>query len=148
MMELKDFVSTTIKQIAEGINEAIKANNDYGMIVNPDVTIGSNGDYVIPTKGTYGFKRRIQNIEMEISLILEDVATMDAGVKLMPAIFGANINGNNVESSNHQHKVRFSVPIALPATEVDIPQAKNVKEDDKSVVSPFSKSIQDEQEEV
>ena len=30
MMELKDFVSTTIKPVAEGVNEAIKANGDNG----------------------------------------------------------------------------------------------------------------------
>lgn len=129
MLELKDFISTTIKQIAEGVNEAIKANDDCGMIVNPDITIGANGDYVIPTKGTFGFKRRIQNVEMEISLILEESSNMEAGAKLMPAIFGVNINGNSFDSSNHQHKVKFSLPIALPATKVEIQQTANSSKD-------------------
>ena len=134
MLELRDFISTTIKQIAEGVNEAIKANDDCGMIVNPDITIGANGDYVIPTKGTFGFKRRIQNVEMEISLILEESSNTEAGAKLIPAIFGVNINGNSFDSSNHQHKVKFSLPIALPATKVEIQQSTNSSKDNDNSV--------------
>ena len=47
-MELKDFISNTIEQISLGILEASKKCNQYGVIVNPNITIGEQGDFCIP----------------------------------------------------------------------------------------------------
>lgn len=47
-MELKDFISNTIEQISLGILEASKKCNQYGVIVNPNITIGEQGDFVFP----------------------------------------------------------------------------------------------------
>ena len=47
-MELKDFISNTIEQISLGIIEASKKCEQYGVIVNPNITIGSQGDYCVP----------------------------------------------------------------------------------------------------
>ena len=37
-MKLKDFISNTIEQISLGILEASKKCNQYGVIVNPNIT--------------------------------------------------------------------------------------------------------------
>jgi hypothetical protein len=47
-MELKDFISNTIEQISLGILEASEKCNQYGVIVNPNITIGEQGDFCIP----------------------------------------------------------------------------------------------------
>ena len=47
-MELKDFISQTIREIAEGVQAASEQCSDLGVIVNPAVTLGENGDFFVP----------------------------------------------------------------------------------------------------
>lgn len=44
-MELKDFISNTIEQISLGVLDASEKCNRYGVIVNPNITIGVSGIY-------------------------------------------------------------------------------------------------------
>lgn len=68
-MELKDFISQTIREIAEGVQAAAEQCSDLGVIVNPAVTIGENGDFYIPRdlfKASTPVERRVQQIHMDV----------------------------------------------------------------------------------
>ena len=47
-MELNEFISQTIREIAEGVQTASEQCSDLGVIVNPAVTLGENGDFFVP----------------------------------------------------------------------------------------------------
>ena len=61
-MDIKEFVSEAIMQIAQGIKEASEKcqENQLDVIVNPNVTIGSNNGVCIPKNPEqYHISRRI-----------------------------------------------------------------------------------------
>lgn len=47
-MELKDFISETIYQIATGVKESIEKCKDLDIIVNPNICGRSDNDFYIP----------------------------------------------------------------------------------------------------
>ena len=57
-MELKEFISQTIREIAEGVQAASEQCSDLGVIVNPAVTLGENGDFFVPKEKA---KEQMQN---------------------------------------------------------------------------------------
>lgn len=70
-MELKDFISNTIEQISLGILEASKKCNQYGVIVNPNITIGEQGDFCIPKQPEHvNIQRRVQLMHRQVKLII------------------------------------------------------------------------------
>ena len=68
-MELKDFISNTIEQISLGVLDASEKCNRYGVIVNPNITIGEQGDFCIPKQPEHvNIQRRVQLIDMDIAV--------------------------------------------------------------------------------
>ena len=114
-MELKDFISNTIEQISLGIIDASTKCKEYGVIVNPSVTIGHSGDYCIPKKPEHvNIIRRIQMISMNIAV--SQIESKDGEIKGKIGVpflsVGSNISeGERLENEN---RVTFSIPVALP----------------------------------
>ncbi|MBO8440462.1 MAG: hypothetical protein IAC51_07415 [bacterium] len=111
-MELKDFVGSVIEQISLGVLDAIekckkneKIKGDV-VIVNPNITQGAGGDFAIPAKPEqYSIQRRVQLIEMDVAIdsdgnVMREENTSESGVKV------------------NENRVRFSIPVCLPATDV------------------------------
>lgn len=120
MIELKDFISETIKQIAMGIETASKECADYDVIINPNITIGSSGDYCIPREPEHvHIQRRVQSLDMEISVVVSESKEKQGKAQIGISSIGAGINRSNNTQSANENKVRFSIPICLPMTKLD-----------------------------
>lgn len=120
MIELKDFISETIKQIAMGIETASKECADYDVIINPNITIGSSGDYCIPREPEHAhIQRRVQSLDMEISVVVSESKEKQGKAQIGISSIGAGINRSNNTQSVNENKVRFSIPICLPMTKLD-----------------------------
>lgn len=46
-MEIKEFISETILQISSEILDAMDKCSELDVIVNPDITVGSDGDFYV-----------------------------------------------------------------------------------------------------
>ena len=118
-MDLKDFISNTIEQVSLGIIEASKKCEQYGVIVNPNITIGSQGDYCIPKEPEHvNIQRRVQMIDMDI--VVTVVETEEGTIEGKAGISCLGVKGNSQEgkSASNENRIKFSIPICLPITDV------------------------------
>lgn len=90
-----------------------------GAIVNPDVTIGQDGEFFIPTNPSKGkVRRRVQMIDIDATLTDSSSDTSGGHLGLSVSFLGVKLGEDQKtgkESTNHVH---FSVPVALPSVEV------------------------------
>lgn len=121
-MELKDYISETIKQIALGITAAQKNVEELDIIINPNISIGERGEYFVPKSKNlenYNLQRRVQNIEMDISLNVTESETNSIGGKVGVSVFGVGADSCGSKEQSNQNRVKFSIPICLPSTKVE-----------------------------
>ena len=116
-MEIKDFVKEALSQIVEGINEANQQMNDKGAFVastdlwetprNPksDIYTKCNNKHQI-----------VREIEFDISIEVSDSSKAGGGGSLQVlSLFHAEGGVENNIHSSSMHKIRFSLPLALPS---------------------------------
>ena len=104
-MELKDFIKSTIADIAQAVVELNQEQECTGLVVNP---IPDN--YVDNARVTED-RRVIQEIEFNLQVVASERSDMDGGV-------GIQVLKANVKSEEHQQRaseIRFSISVALPA---------------------------------
>lgn len=116
-MELKDFISQTIEQISLGINEAQAKCEQYGVIVNPRVTIGRDGDFYLPKKtDQVAMERRVQLLDLDIAVTITESAESNIGGKIGVSFIGLGANTKEDARTSNVNRVKFSLPICLPTT--------------------------------
>ena len=116
-MELKDFISQTIREIAEGVQAASEQCSDLGVIVNPAVTLGENGDFFVPkdnVKEHITVERRVQQIHMDVLVSVTETSTLDSQVKASIKVLSANVNGKTDGNTLNSNRVSFDIPVCLP----------------------------------
>lgn len=124
-MQLKDFISGTISQIVESVFELQEKYKGKDVIINPDTTLISAGEYTLPHNVAECPKsnRIIQFLEMDIALTVTENNDINAGVGI------ANIIKTEAKTDNmtsNISSVKFNIPIGLPATStVEFLQSKN-----------------------
>lgn len=125
-MELRDFISSTILEISQGIKQAqVKCTDEnLDVLINPDITIGSKGDYVIPDtkKSKYNFNRRVQLLEMDISVTVSETeqnsVSGGAGISKIVKI-GVDASTSGSTENTSQNRIKFTIPVAFPAAKVN-----------------------------
>ena len=118
-MELKEFISQTIREIVEGM-AASEQCSDLGVIVNPAVTLGENGDFFIPNdiiKAVTTLERRVQLIHMDVLVSISETSALDNQVKASIKVLGANVNGKTEGNTVNSNRVSFDIPVCLPVSE-------------------------------
>ena len=118
-MDIKEFVSVAIMQIAQGIKEASEKcqENQLDVIVNPNVTIGSDNGAGIPKNPEqYQISRRIQMVDMDIAVTVQNTKERGTNGSLSISVLG--IGGKRIgKSANiHESRIHFSIPVSFPVT--------------------------------
>jgi len=119
-MELKDFISETIVQIANGVIDAIEKCNEKNVIVNPDITIGEKGEYWVPRNGSYKIARRVQQVEMDICVTVSESEKNGIDAKVGISVFGIGTNSTGLKSNTNESRIKFSIPVCLPVSKVNL----------------------------
>ena len=104
-MDIKEFVSEAIMQIAQGIKEASEKcqENQLDVIVNPNVTIGSNNGAGIPKNPEkFQISRRIQKVDMDIAVTVQNTKERGTNGSLSISVLG--IGGKRIGKSGHSCK--------------------------------------------
>ena len=118
-MELKDFISNTIEQISLGILEASKKCNQCDVIVNPNITIGEQGDFCIPKQPEHvNIQRRVQLIDMDIAVTVIESEEGKIEGKLGVSFIGVGGKSQEGKSTSNESRVKFSIPVCLPVTDI------------------------------
>ena len=130
-MELKDIISETIQQISQGIVNAKEKCSKLDVIVNPDITVGENGEYYIPEEKNIShisIQRRVQLLDMDIAVTVTEASETSGGGKIGVSIFGANINSSGKSENTNISRVKFSIPVCFPVTNLNIPRKEKAVE--------------------
>lgn len=114
-MELKEFVSETIKQIIDGVIEAQKYAKDKEAQVNPShlqpVSVKKEGTVFKDNLGS----RFAQTIEFDVAITAVDSSKLGAGAGLSVAsLFKAGVNGETSENNSTANRIKFELPVILP----------------------------------
>ena|ERR1035438_9463596 len=106
-MELKEFIKSTLIQVSQGIEEAKKElgdNSTFKTIINPvlaSATFTAEGN---------GFKK-IQEVEFDIALIVEQKSEGKAGIGVLASIITAGASKSIGDTNSETHRIKFKVPI-------------------------------------
>ena len=119
-MDLKDFISETIQQISLGVKDAMEKCQEMDVIVNPDITIGSDGDYYVPEKKNVAMQRRVQVIDMDISVVVTAGTENNIGGKIGISMLGVSGTSKEMDNTSNTNRVKFSIPVCLPVSKVSV----------------------------
>ena len=111
-MNLNDFVSETIYQIAEVVPDAAERCKELGAIVNPAVTCGKGDNMYILSNGNGNMERRVEIIKMEVSVT--ETSEVEGQVKAGISVLGSKVNGKTEGETQNVNKVSFQIPVCLP----------------------------------
>lgn len=111
-MELKQFVSETMKQIIDGVIDAQKYAKDVDAKVNPyerGWNFGANSSFLKDGMGFYG---QILEFDVAVTTTEGDQVKGGAGIFVGPVALGTQ---GQAESQNSTiSRIKFSVPIVFP----------------------------------
>lgn len=117
-MELKDFIKETITAIAEATTELQAELGPKGVLINPP-TNGHDQNAFVEGDDRY-HHRPVRDVEFDVALTVEKAGGGGAGFKAKIAIFEASVDGEASASSQEVSRLKFTVPLALKATEEEI----------------------------
>jgi hypothetical protein len=113
-MELRDFVSETLVQIAEGVSSAQERSKELGAYVNPQLT-GSTTDAV-----QHGFLKSqfgaAQIVGFDVALTVTEGKGTKGGIGIIAGAITLGSSGQSTSENSSVSRVKFSVPLILPVT--------------------------------
>ncbi|MDF3196038.1 MAG: hypothetical protein Q7J43_15600 [Pseudomonas sp.] len=109
-MELKDFVRATLEQIVEGVYQAQESIDAKGGIVNP-----AGMDYFKDGQRSIYHHAMPQQVEFDVGLTSTDKSGSSEGIGVFLGSISLGKRNNSDSESVAVTKVKFSVPIVLPA---------------------------------
>ena len=105
-MDLRDFVSTALLDIIEGVKDA-QTKTDKGTIV-PAV----RQNYKSVETGI----SELTTVEFEVTVKSDERAGSEAKLSVVAAVVGGGVKGESGSSSGHAAKLTFRVPVRLPVS--------------------------------
>ena len=113
-MELKDFVSETLKQVMQGVKMAQENAAEVGGTINPS-------GFIVPGKSMpvhTGMNLVGQMINFDIVVSTHDTDKAKGGVGIFVGEIGVGVRGEAESQSTAVNRIQFSVPIYLPTQEL------------------------------
>jgi hypothetical protein len=112
-MNVKEFVTETLVQICEGVQDAAKRLENSGAYISPE-HVRTSTDRIVRDDAL----QTVDDVEFDIAVTATDStqAGGKAGLSVMGMGFGANAQSDSENSCTS--RIRFKVPIALPQAKV------------------------------
>ena len=116
-MELQEFITTTLVQIARGIENAAKELEGTRAIVNPRNVhaIEGKGNSVYGYLNTQKqFYKVVQKIDFDVAVTAEKGTETKGGIGIQVGSIGLGSQGKSEKSNSSVSRICFSIPIVLP----------------------------------
>jgi hypothetical protein len=114
-MDLKDFVSETLVQIADGIEQAQKqlAEKKSQAIINTNTTSDGSGRLV-----TGGVRKPVEIVEFDVAILANEGTETKAGFGLaVVSLLNIEAGGKSNKSNGSESRIKFKVPMVFPMHE-------------------------------
>lgn len=113
-MDLRDFVSQTLYQIASGTKDAQSLVQDLGASVNPDLQTSHE------QASKQGFLKTsemfVPIVQFDVALTVVETTGTKGGIGVFAGAVNLGSTGQSQAENSSVSRVRFSVPLALPGT--------------------------------
>ncbi|MFZ5842855.1 MAG: hypothetical protein ACOY3E_08130 [Pseudomonadota bacterium] len=120
-MDLKDFVKSTLCQIAEGISAASLELAQTNAIVNPsDIVVNSeNSQAYGRTRSSsqsvpQNDSRIVEKVDFDIAVSVQEGTETSAGIKVSVMSIGLGAGGKSEAKAGSESRIKFSVPMVFP----------------------------------
>jgi hypothetical protein len=113
-MELKDFVSESIKQITDGVNEAKLHADQNNASVNPQRWGWNSSNVQVKYDKKTG--AAIETIEFDVAVTATDGTATKGGIGVFMGAVNLGSQGQSENSNSSVSRLKFSIPIILPVT--------------------------------
>ncbi len=113
-MNLKEFISETITQITEGLEDAKLRTAEYGTIINPPC-VGPQDNVRISNIHS---REPAQFLDFDICLTIENSDSVDTKGKLGISTISFGKDKNQAHSNENVSRIRFSIPVIFPQSKV------------------------------
>ncbi|WP_444924746.1 hypothetical protein ACJJH9_06970 [Microbulbifer sp. DLAB2-AF] len=124
-MELKNYISSTIEEIARGILDASEKLADTNAVVSPT-------DFQINSKESQAFGRTksphipdhvgkdtrvVQKDDFDIAVTVDEADKSKAGAKISVLSIGLSGDLESLSKTGTSSRIKFAVPLVLPTKE-------------------------------
>lgn len=116
-MDLKDFIKETITAIIQSTSELQRDFEAVGALVNPPI-FSKEGSVYDHDNENYT-RRRVEVVEFDVAVTAESEIKGGAKAALRVFSLDASVDGGAGKRSENVSRVRFSIPIVLPPSEVE-----------------------------
>ncbi len=117
-MKLQEFVSETLREIIGGVKEAQAFAKESRAVVNPEpehIEVESDKwTKVLTTPGSW-ICVPIRDVTFDVAVTSTDTSETQKGEGIYVAAFGMGVKGKSDTVNSCVSRIRFSVPLALPA---------------------------------
>jgi hypothetical protein len=111
-MELKNFVSETLKQVLEGVKTAQSFAKEHGGQINPKgitVSAASTHSQMYTPRGEL-----VQLMEFDVAVTTTEEDKAKGGIGIFVGAFGVGVQGESGNQNSAINRIQFRVPIILP----------------------------------
>lgn len=111
-MDLKDFITETLVQIASGIEDAqVKLKEqDSQAIINTNMTQTGDGNLV-----TGGRRVPVEIVEFDVAILANEGTETNAGIGLTVAsLLNLKAGGQSNQSQGSESRIKFKIPMSYP----------------------------------
>ena len=114
-MELKEFISSTLTQIADGVRDAQKHYSEIGGEVNPSNLARIQGNILQGTESTYNGKAiMLCNVHFDVALTSEKTSSGVGGIAVQLGGFSIGGKKNGTDTDSSLNRISFDIPVKLP----------------------------------
>lgn len=113
-MNLEEFITISLSQIAKGIDRANDELKESQAFVSPSGVLGVSKDNKYGTIEVDGYYLKVTEIKFDVSLTV--VESSESGGKLGVSMGGFSIGANGKENQGNTSasRIQFSIPMVLP----------------------------------
>ena len=115
-MELKEFIKSTIKQIAESVDELNQEFDGKQTFVNSTNIKGIGEKPYVPFAFT---DYNVTNIDFDLSVDVENKEGTTGKVGVLASVIGVGVSSTEGRVQHSESKVRFTIPVILPSKKLD-----------------------------
>lgn len=117
-MELNEFITTVLNEIADGVKNSQAHYKELGGLVNPSRIVFKDGVYNNSPRVARideDFNFNVNTVEFEIALGQDENSENSSKIGVLLSIIGGGVGNKDKSNSSYFTKVKFSVAIKLPS---------------------------------
>lgn len=120
MLELKEFVSQSLLQIFEGVNQAQTQTKEMKGMIAPDKIRMNSGDKPNhPSVIGYTNYAPVISVDFDVSITTQDATKEKAALGIFVTVLALGGQVGSESLNNQFNRLRFSIPVILPGSKVD-----------------------------